>query len=134
MDLKRNDLAGKTGTTNEHRDAWFSGFNDQMVTSVWVGFDDFTSLGRGEFGAKAALPIWIDYMRVALDGKPETPFVPPPGISTARIDPQTGYLASSDDPGSILEIFKSEDIERLSAPPPEDQADESHQGEAYDIF
>lgn len=134
MDLKRNDLAGKTGTTNEHRDAWFSGFNDQMVTSVWVGFDDFTSLGRGEFGAKAALPIWIDYMRVALDGKAETPFVPPPGISTARIDPQTGYLASSDDSGSILEIFKSEDIERLSAPPPEAQTDEAHQGEAYDIF
>lgn len=134
MDLKRNDLAGKTGTTNEHRDAWFSGFNDQMVTSVWVGFDDFTSLGRGEFGAKAALPIWIDYMRVALDGKAETPFVPPPGISTARIDPQTGYLASSDDSSSILEIFKSEDIERLSAPPPEAQTDEAHQGEAYDIF
>ena len=134
MDLKRNDLAGKTGTTNDHRDAWFSGFNDQLVTSVWVGFDDFSSLGRGEFGAKAALPIWIDYMRVALDGKAETPFVPPPGISTARIDPSTGYLASSDDSSAILEIFKSEDIERLSAPPPESAADESHQGEAYDIF
>lgn len=134
MDLKRNDLAGKTGTTNDHRDAWFSGFNDQLVTSVWVGFDDFSSLGRGEFGAKAALPIWIDYMRVALDGKAETPFVPPPGISTARIDPSTGYLASSDDSSAILEIFKSEDIERLSAPPPESAVDESHQGEAYDIF
>lgn len=134
MDLKRNDLAGKTGTTNDHRDAWFSGFNDQLVTSVWVGFDDFSSLGRGEFGAKAALPIWIDYMRVALDGKPETPFVPPPGISTARIDPATGYLASSDDSSAILEIFKSEDIERLSAPPPDSAVDESHQGEAYDIF
>lgn len=134
MDLKRNDLAGKTGTTNEHRDAWFSGFNDQIVTSVWVGFDDFSSLGRGEFGAKAALPIWINYMRVALDGKAETPFVPPPGISTARIDPATGYLASSDDSGSILEIFKSEDIERLSAPPPESEMDDGQQGEAYDIF
>lgn len=134
MELKRNDLAGKTGTTNEHRDAWFSGFNDQMVTSVWVGFDDFSSLGRGEFGARAALPIWVDYMRVALDGKAETPFVPPPGISTARIDPSTGYLASSDDSGSILEIFKSEDIERLAAPPPDAQNEEGQQGEAYDIF
>lgn len=134
LDLKRNDLAGKTGTTNEHRDAWFSGFNDQMVTSVWVGFDDFSSLGRGEFGAKAALPIWINYMRVALEGKAETPFVPPPGISTARIDPGTGYLASSDDANSILEIFRSEDIERLAAPPPGEQGDESQQGEAYDIF
>jgi penicillin-binding protein 1A len=134
MELKRNDLAGKTGTTNEHRDAWFSGFNDQIVTSVWVGFDDFSSLGRGEFGAKAALPIWVNYMRVALDGRPETPFAPPPGISTARIDPSSGYLASSDDPNSILEIFKSEDIARLSAPPPDAQLDESQQGEAYDIF
>lgn len=134
MDLKRNDLAGKTGTTNEHRDAWFSGFNDQIVTSVWVGFDDFSSLGRGEFGAKAALPIWINYMRVALDGRAETPFVPPPGISTARIDPSTGYLASSDDSSSMLEIFKSEDIERLSAPPPDAALDEGQQGEAYDIF
>ncbi|MBL8298033.1 MAG: penicillin-binding protein 1A [Rhodanobacteraceae bacterium] len=134
MDLKRNDLAGKTGTTNEHRDAWFSGYNDHIVTSVWVGFDDFSSLGRGEFGAKAALPIWIDYMRVALDGKAETPFVPPPGISTARIDPATGYLASSDDSSAILEIFKSEDIERLSAPPPEAELDDGQQGEAYDIF
>lgn len=133
MTLKRNDLAGKTGTTNEHRDAWFSGFNDQMVTTVWVGLDDFGSLGRGEFGAKAALPIWIEYMRVALDGKAERPFATPPGISTARIDPVSGYLASSDDPGAILEIFRSEDIARLAAPPP-DALDESQQGEPYDIF
>jgi penicillin-binding protein 1A len=133
MTLKRNDLAGKTGTTNEHRDAWFSGFNDQMVTTVWFGLDDFGSLGRGEFGAKAALPIWIDYMRVALDGKAERPFATPPGISTARIDPVSGYLASSDDPGAILEIFRSEDIARLAAPPPE-ALDESQQGEPYDIF
>ncbi|HVJ62862.1 MAG TPA: penicillin-binding protein 1A, partial [Tahibacter sp.] len=130
MTLKRNDLAGKTGTTNEHRDAWFSGFNDQMVTTVWFGLDDFGSLGRGEFGAKAALPIWIDYMRVALDGKAERPFATPPGISTARIDPVSGYLASSDDPGAILEIFRSEDIARLAAPP--EELDESQQGEPYD--
>ena len=132
MTLKRNDLAGKTGTTNEHRDAWFSGFNAQTATTVWVGLDDFGSLGRGEFGAKAALPIWIDYMRVALDGVPERPFATPPGISTARIDPTSGYLASSDDPGAILEIFRSEDIARLAAPP--EELDESQQGEPYDIF
>ena len=132
MSLKRNDLAGKTGTTNEHRDAWFSGFNAQMVTTVWVGLDDFGSLGRGEFGAKAALPIWIEYMRVALDGVPERPFSTPPGISTARIDPATGYLASSDDPGAILEIFRSEDIARLAAPP--EELDDTQQGEPYDIF
>ncbi|UXI67882.1 penicillin-binding protein 1A [Tahibacter amnicola] len=134
MELKRNDLAGKTGTTNEHRDAWFNGFNDRVVTSVWVGFDDFSSLGRGEFGSKAALPIWINYMRVALDGLAERPFATPPGISTARIDPGSGYLASSDDAGAILEYFKSEDIDRLAAPPPEDMLDEEGHQEAYDIF
>ena len=70
MVLKRDDLAGKTGTTNDHRDAWFSGFDAKLVATAWVGFDDFGSLGRGEFGAKAALPMWIDFMRSALDGVP----------------------------------------------------------------
>lgn len=135
MVLKRSDLAGKTGTTNEHRDAWFTGFNDQLVTSVWVGFDDFSSLGRGEFGAKAALPIWIDYMRVALQDVPERPFAMPPGVSTARIDPETGTLASSDDSRAIQEVFKTEDIDRLSAHEAEsEQNTDSRQREAYDIF
>ncbi|MEO8673787.1 MAG: penicillin-binding protein 1A [Tahibacter sp.] len=135
MSLKRNDLAGKTGTTNEHRDAWFSGFNDRVVTSVWVGLDDFNSLGHGEFGAKAALPIWIDFMRSALDGMPEHPFAMPPGVSTARIDPATGYLASSDTGGAMLEVFKSEDIARLSAQAAEAESNEdSDQRESYDIF
>jgi len=135
MVLKRNDLAGKTGTTNEHRDAWFTGFNDQLVTSVWVGFDDFSSLGRGEFGAKAALPIWIDYMRVALQDVPERPFAMPPGVSTARIDPESGTLASSDDSRAIQEVFKTEDIDRLSTHEAEsEQNTDSRQREAYDIF
>ena len=135
MVLKRNDLAGKTGTTNEHRDAWFTGFNDQLVTSVWVGFDDFSSLGRGEFGAKAALPIWIDYMRVALQDVPERPFAMPPGVSIARIDPETGTLASSDDSRAIQEVFKTEDIDRLSTHEAEsEQNTDSRQREAYDIF
>ena len=68
--LKREDIAGKTGSTNEHRDAWFSGFGGDIVTTVWVGRDDFSSLGFGEYGGRAALPIWIDYMRVALEGRP----------------------------------------------------------------
>lgn len=72
--LKRNDISGKTGTTNESRDAWFSGFNGRIATTVWVGFDNFArTLGRGESGGKAALPIWIEYMRTALDGMPITP-------------------------------------------------------------
>ncbi len=132
MSLKRNDLAGKTGTTNDHRDAWFTGFNAQLVTSCWVGFDNFSSLGRGEFGAKAALPIWIDYMRTALKDVPEQPFDMPPGITRVRIDPATGFLAGADNPNAILEVMKNEDAERLAAQPP--AAEEAKQHEAYEVF
>jgi len=133
MSLKRNDLAGKTGSTNDHRDAWFTGFNSGLVTSCWVGFDDFGSLGRGEFGAKAALPIWIDYMRAALDGVPEQPFDMPPGITRVRIDPTSGLLAGADDANAILEVMKNEDAERLAAqPPPTDEAARQH--DAYEVF
>jgi penicillin-binding protein 1A len=139
MVLKRNDLAGKTGSTNEHRDAWFSGYNDALVATAWVGFDDFSSLGRangvGEFGAQAALPMWIDYMRVALQGVPERPFEMPPGITTARIDPDTGQLAPSDAAHSILEVFKVEDVARLAAGPvnPAERQQKTQQ-DAYGIF
>ena len=69
-ELQRADLGGKTGTTNEQRDAWFSGFNHDIVTTVWVGFDQLQPLGKNETGARAALPMWIDYMRAALDSTP----------------------------------------------------------------
>ena len=69
-ELKRHDLAGKTGTTNDQKDAWFSGFNGDIVTTVWVGFDDSKPLGRSESGSSAALPMWIDYMRSALARAP----------------------------------------------------------------
>ena len=134
MVLKRNDLAGKTGSTNDHRDAWFTGFNAKLVASCWVGFDDFGSLGRGEFGAKAALPIWIDFMRAALKDVPEQPFDMPPGISKVRIDPGTGALASAADGGAILEVLKSEDVARLAAQPPQDLQQNGEQREAYDVF
>jgi penicillin-binding protein 1A len=139
MVLKRNDLAGKTGSTNDHRDAWFTGYNEQLVASVWVGFDDFSSLGRangvGEFGAQAALPMWISFMREALKGMPEKPFEMPPGITTARIDPDTGQLAPSGDGRSMLEVFKVEDVSRLAAGPnnPSDQ-EKRVQQDAYGIF
>jgi penicillin-binding protein 1A len=133
MVLKRNDLAGKTGSTNDHRDAWFSGFNAKLVASAWVGFDDFGSLGKGEFGAKAALPIWIDFMRVALKDVPEQAFDMPPGIAKVRIDAATGLLAAAGDSGGILEVMKTEDATRLaSQPPPVDENSEQH--EAYDVF
>ncbi|MBO9664287.1 penicillin-binding protein 1A [Dokdonella sp.] len=133
MVLKRNDLAGKTGTTNDHRDAWFTGFNSQLAVSCWVGFDDFSSLGRGEFGAKAALPIWIDFMRTALKDVPEQPFDMPPGVTRVRIDPASGYLAGAGDGSAILEVMKTEDATRLAErPPPTEDAD--NEQPAYDVF
>ena len=129
--LKRNDLAGKTGTTNEHRDTWFSGFNARLVAIAWVGFDDFSTLGRGEYGAKAALPAWIDFMREALRDVPDQPFDMPPGITTARVDRASGLLAPAGDPDSIVEYFRTEDVARLATRP--DQQDEE-QREAYDVF
>ncbi|MFC4822177.1 penicillin-binding protein 1A [Dokdonella ginsengisoli] len=133
MVLKRNDLAGKTGSTNDHRDAWFTGFNSRLAVSCWVGFDDFSSLGRGEFGAKAALPIWIDFMRSALKDVPEQPFDMPPGVTRVRIDPASGYLAGAGDGGAILEVMKTEDATRLAEQPPQTE-DSSNEQPAYDVF
>jgi len=105
MVLGRKDLAGKTGTTNDYRDAWFSGFNASVVTTAWVGFDQPASLGRGETGGRAALPMWIDYMRVALDGVPEQPLVPPEQVVTARVNLETGLPTDENDPDSAEEYF-----------------------------
>src|SRR5512138_2264298 len=86
------DAAGKTGTTNDYRDAWFSGFTPDLLAVVWVGFDDNTPVGLS--GTKAALPIWVDFMKSALSGVEPTPFPPPPeGIVFAEIDRETGLLA-----------------------------------------
>ncbi|MEO6690294.1 MAG: penicillin-binding protein 1A [Dokdonella sp.] len=134
MVLKRNDLAGKTGSTNDHRDAWFTGFNAKLVASCWVGFDDFSSLGKGEFGAKAALPIWIDFMRTALKDMPEQAFDMPPGITRVRIDPVSGLLAASGEPGAILEVMKAEDATRLASQPAQTEDTNGEQREAYDVF
>jgi len=91
--LGRGDLAGKTGTTNDQRDAWFNGFNPSLVGVVWVGFDSYAPLGRGEVGGRAALPAWIEFMKTALDGVPEQSWNLPEGIVTVRIDPETGRKA-----------------------------------------
>ena len=106
--LKRRDIAGKTGTTNEGKDAWFSGFNTELQTSVWVGFDNPKTLGRREYGAKAALPIWADYMKSALHNRPPAHMKRPNGLITARINPATGKLASPEDSDAIFEIFRDE--------------------------
>jgi len=104
-ELGRDDLSGKTGTTNDQRDAWFAGFNHEMVTVAWVGFDQFQPLGNRETGARAALPMWIDFMRVALADEPESTLARPEGLVNARIDPETGKLARSNDPDAIFEVF-----------------------------
>lgn len=134
LSLKRDDLAGKTGTTNDHRDAWFSGFNSALVVSSWVGLDDFGTLGRGEFGARAALPIWIDFMRTALADVPEQAFDMPPGIARVRIDRASGFLAGAGDPNAILEVMKSEDASRLASQAPAEEAADSVRRDAYDVF
>ena len=96
-------LQGKTGTTNDYRDAWFMGYNAQIVTGVWVGFDDFgRSLGRGQYGGDCALPIWIDYMRVALEKYPETNIQRPPGVEIIQVDSETGLLIGEDEAGPTV--------------------------------
>ncbi|MGY3914185.1 penicillin-binding protein 1A [Aeromonas australiensis] len=103
-DLKRHDISGKTGTTNESRDAWFSGYTPEIVATSWIGFDNHQrGLGRAEFGGGAAQPIWIDFMKVALKGMPEHKMPVPEGIMTVKIDSETGLLATS---GGTDEYFK----------------------------
>lgn len=105
--LERDDLAGKTGTTNGPRDAWFSGFSPALVTTAWVGFDDYSLLGKREFGGTAALPIWIDFMRDALP--PEQPMAPmPSGVVRLRIDRESGRRVAGTPQGSMFEYFLEE--------------------------
>jgi penicillin-binding protein 1A len=111
--LGRDDIAGKTGTSNDRRDAWFSGFNGQLVATAWVGFDQERGLGPREEGGRTALPMWLYFMADALHGVPETPVPRPPGIVTARISADTGMLASSGEPGSMFELFRESDLEAL---------------------
>ena len=110
MALGRTDLSGKTGTTNDQRDAWFSGFNSHLVTTAWVGFDQHKPLGNRETGARAALPVWMKFMAVALEDTPEEIMEAPDGLVTVRIDPITGQLASASDPEAIFEIFRAREV------------------------
>ncbi|WP_446831966.1 penicillin-binding protein 1A [Candidatus Foliamicus sp.] len=106
--LGRSDLAGKTGTTNDNRDAWFSGFNGNLLATAWVGFDQERSLGSNEEGGRTALPLWIYFMEEALRGAPEAPLPRPAGIVSARISPTTGLLARAGEADAIFELFREQ--------------------------
>jgi penicillin-binding protein 1A len=106
MALGRNDLSGKTGTSNDRRDAWFGGFNGDIAAVVWVGYDDDLPLGPGEEGSRTALPIWIEFARIALAGVPENQMPMPEGIVSVRIDRETGCPARAGQPNAIFEVFR----------------------------
>lgn len=108
--LERNDLGGKTGTTNDQKDAWFTGFGGDIVATVWVGYNNPIPLGKRETGGQAALPMWIDFMKLALDGKPERRFPMPVGIASVKIDPESGLQTSPRNPKAIDETFRVEQI------------------------
>jgi penicillin-binding protein 1A len=134
MQLGRSDLAGKTGTTNEQRDAWFSGYNDHLVTSVWVGFDNHEPLGRRELGGRAALPIWIEYMGAALDGVDDKPPAMPEGLAQAKIDPATGLIARLDNDDAIMEIFQAGRLPPMQELPEGENQDVSIEENPYEAY
>lgn len=105
--LGRKDLAGKTGTTNDLFDAWFAGYSPTQVAVAWMGYDKPKSLGNNETGGRAALPIWIDYMATALKGTPDKPYSPPEGITSIKVNPDTGHQVDESQPG-FYEYFYHE--------------------------
>jgi len=120
--MGRDDIAGKTGTTNDSIDSWFSGYNADLVTTVWAGFDQPQSLGRNEYGGTVALPIWMSYMGAVLKDMPEHPPAEPDGLLKLRIDPVSGRAATPSTPDAYFEVFKSED-----SPPPMGEFDPGYQ-------
>ena len=103
-DLSQN-IAGKTGTTNDYVDAWFVGFTSNVVTAVWTGFDDNKTIGWGETGGRAALPIWKEYMRANIKKFGDQPFEVPAGITTEFINKETGKKVANNTPGAFLEYY-----------------------------
>jgi penicillin-binding protein 1A len=106
MAIGRRDLSGKTGTSNDFRDAWFAGFNGDLATVAWVGYDDDLPLGPREEGSRTALPIWVEFMRAALKGVPEHQMAQPEGIVSVRIDRATGCPARAGQPNATFEYFR----------------------------
>ncbi len=111
--LNRSDIVGKTGTTNDQHDAWFAGYHPNVVTVVWLGFDENKPLGRSEVGGVAALPIWIDYMQVALQGEPRIERPLPKDMVLLKVDPQTGAIVDQDSGFGIEEAFHMDQVPAL---------------------
>jgi len=111
-------VAGKTGTTNDYIDAWFLGYSPELVTGVWAGLDKKESLGRHETGSRAAIPIWLRFMKQALEGRPATVFPVPPGVVFVKVDPKSGLLAGEDSPEGIFEVFPEGREPKETAKPP----------------
>jgi penicillin-binding protein 1A len=124
--LGREDLAGKTGTTQNQVDAWFAGYNPDLVAVTWVGFDSPQSLH--EYGSQAALPMWMDFIRYALKGKPEHMVEQPPGIVSMRIDADTGKRVTARDPNAMFEYFI-----QAYAPKEDGPGDEPEQSSTEDL-
>ena len=114
--LNRQDIAGKTGTTNDQVDAWFSGFNSDLVVTAWIGFDNPKSLH--EYAAGLALPLWIDFMKEALKGKPESEIKQPDNVVAVRIDPISGLLAKPNQENGIIEYFRDKEVPAEEDPTP----------------
>ena len=112
--LQRSDLAGKTGTTNGPRDAWFSGYSPHLTVTTWVGFDDNSLIGRNEYGGSAALPIWINFVREALENADDASRPQPDGIVMVKIDAKTGERVMPNQNG-IFEFFKTENVPALGS-------------------
>jgi penicillin-binding protein 1A len=133
--LGRQDLAGKTGTTNEQRDAWFNGYTKTNAATAWIGFDDFSPLGESETGGVAALPMWVEFMRTALQDTSETPLEIPDGITKAFINPVTGRLTTAEDENGIWEFFQEDRVPtQFASDESVDDADSSEEKPAEELF
>ncbi len=147
--LGRRDLSGKTGTSNDRRDAWFGGFNGDLAAVVWVGYDDDLPLGPGEEGSRTALPIWIEFARIALAGVPENQMPMPEGIVSVRIDPASGCPARSGQRNAIFEVFREGQVPECEVvdevpdifndasgidAPPDEEPEENPEEESESLF
>ena len=123
--MGRRDLGGKTGTSNDETDAWFNGYQATLAATAWIGYDTPTPLGRGEVGGRAALPMWMDFMRVALKGVPEQVAPRPAGMTDVRLNPENGKLAWE---GASKVIYET--LPRERRPPQDDGTIPGHESEA----